>query len=444
MPASFSDRMGSSLPRAVAAAGRVPPTLGRAFAMLALAALLLAVLAVPPGRPALAQSEADLFVATGVPVDESGKSAVEAREKAIAAGQVKALQIVMERLVSPDLVGQLPAVPASQVPPMVQSIEIDNERTAGARYRGDLTVRFFPEAVRDVMAGANIPFAAKPAPPALVLPVYSTATADNLWEEPNPWRDSWSTYGRASPMVPLLVPFGELSDVQAISAREALDGAAEPLDRIARRYDVQDVVLVHASAQPDGRMDVEVSRYWSGGTMTPVDRFTANGDQDGMRAAVDRVIGNMATTVRTGEAVRPRMAAAPTGYGRAGAVPGALSLSALVGYADLAQWVQISQVLAKVDLVQGLQIDTIAASGAQVVLNHRGTTDQLRERLRSANLLLRNDGPYWALTVMDPTRAVTVPAAMPAGALDDPAAGTPPPAMQPRQPSANPAPPSSR
>ncbi len=382
-------------------------------------AVLLAVFAMACGAgPAAAQSEADLFVVTDVPVDETGKSAVEAREKAIAAGQVKALRMVMERIVAPDMVDRLPTVSAADVQPMVQAIEINNERTAGARYRGNLTVRFFPDAVRDVMGRASIPFASKPARPTLVLPVYTAGSVDTLWEEPNPWREAWSTYGRGSPLVPLLVPFGELGDVQAISARDALQGATAPLESIAQRYDVKDVVLAHAVAAPGGDgMEIEVSRYWSGGTLTPVDSFPATSGDAGMQAAVDRVIARMADTVRTGEALRPRTTAAPTTYGGSGTAPaGGGSLSTRIAYSDLQQWVRIGQVLAKVDLIQGLQVDAVSAGGAQVVLNFRGTTDQLRDRLQGSNLMLRNDGPYWALSVLDPTREIAVPMQLPAGA----------------------------
>lgn len=397
------------------------PTSGVAWAVafaFALAALLIAA------APASAQSEVDMFVVTGVPVSESGKSAVEAREKAIEAGQIKALRTVMERLTSPSELQRLPQVAPSEVPPMVQAIEINDERTAGSRYRANMTVRFFPEAVRRVLRSSAVAFADKPAPPALVLPLYSADGADNLWEEPNPWREAWTSHGRGSPLVPLIVPYGDLDDVQAISARDVLEGAPAPLETIARRYDVEDVVIAHATRQPGGGLEVEISRYWPGGVLTPVDRFSSDAGDQGMQAAVDRATGRMADAVRSGAPARPGTAVAGTSYGAdSAALQGGASLNTRISYAGLPQWVQIRNALARIANVAELQIESVSASDAQVVLNYLGTTDQLRTALGQSNLALRNDGPYWALAVMDPSRPVV--AAQPGYAAPQPGYAAP-------------------
>lgn len=359
---------------------------------------------------ARAQSAADLFVATNVPVSETGSSAVEARDKAIAVGQVKALRQVMERLVAPDELDRLPNVPAAQVPPMVQSIELHDERTAGTQYRANMTVRFFPDAVRRVMRSATTAFAAEPAPPAVVLPLYTSGRSDHLWEEPNPWREAWAAKGKGSPLVPLVVPYGDLQDVQTISARDALDGSKPALDAIAKRYGVEDVVVVHATEQSGGGLEVTVSRYWPGGALTPVDRFIGASSAAGLAAAVEQATGRMADAIRSGEPARPGTAVAATGYGSRGTpLQGRAQLTTRVSYADLGQWLQIGKVLRQIPNIDELLIDSVSARDAQVVLNYAGTTDQLREALGRANLDLRNDGPYWVLAVLDPMRPVALP-----------------------------------
>lgn len=350
--------------------------------------------------------DAEMFVVTGIPVSETGRSAVEAREKAIEAAQVEGLRRVMERLVAPGTAGRLPAVPDAQVPSMVQAIELNNEQTAGTRYRARMTVRFFPEAVRRVLRESGATFAEQPAPAALVLAVYTADAGDHLWEEPNPWREAWSRHGRGSPLAPLLMPYGELGDIQAISAQEALAGADQALDSIARRYDVENVLVVHAMAGRGDTVEVAVNRYWVGQGMAMTDRFQASGGEDGLRSAVGRVIDGISDQVRTGESLRPESGTASTVYGVPSASPGMSRLSTRVGYSGLRQWQQIQRTLGELDPITELQIDAISAEDAQLVLSFSGTTEQLRELLSRSNLLLRSDGPYWALTVLDPAREI--------------------------------------
>lgn len=350
--------------------------------------------------------EAEMFVVTGIPVSETGRSAAEAREKAIEAGQIEGLRRVMERLVAPGTADRLPNVPDAQVPSMVQAIELNNEQTAGTRYRARMTVRFFPEAVRRVLRDAGATFAEQPAPAALVLAVYSADGGDHLWEEPNPWREAWSRHGRGSPLVPLLMPYGELADIQAISAQEALAGADQALDRIAGRYDVENVLVVHAMPGRGGSVDVAVNRYWVGQGMVLTDRFQASSGEEGLRSAVGRVIDGIGDQVRAGSTMRPDARTASTVYGVPSASPGMSRLSTRVGFSGLRQWQQIQRTLGELEPITELQIDAISAEDAQLVLSFSGTTEQLRELLSRSNLLLRSDGPYWAMTVLDPARDV--------------------------------------
>ena len=45
-----------------------------------------------------------------------------------------------------------------------------------------------------------------------------------LWSGANPWLDAWQVYTGAAGLAPMVVPYGEFGDLDALNAQEALDG----------------------------------------------------------------------------------------------------------------------------------------------------------------------------------------------------------------------------
>ena len=85
----------------------------------------------------------------------------------------------------------------------------------------------------------------------MVLPVFQSAGALILWDDPNPWRDAWASRPKKQGLVPTLLPLGDLADMASIGAEQAMDGDRQRLNAIAGRYGASDTLVVFGVLRVD-------------------------------------------------------------------------------------------------------------------------------------------------------------------------------------------------
>ena len=219
---------------------------------------------------------------TGVAVDQTAASASAARDIALAAGQRRAAQRVFQRLIIRTDQRSLPQLSDDVVARLVQNIEVSDEKTSSTRYLATLTVAFKPDAVRDHLRAGGLRFSETVSRPRLVLPVFEAAGAINLWDPPNAWREAWEARTvYPDTVIPLVLPEGDLQYIGSIGPIQALAAEARPVQAIAARYRVRDVVVAHATLVQDlaaNRPIVHVSLRHTGPTSGAVSIETFVGE----------------------------------------------------------------------------------------------------------------------------------------------------------------------
>ena len=167
--------------------------------------LLLAVagLAVPV-RSADARSH--VFTVSGVPVDVTAETAAAARETAHAEGHVKAMEKLLARLLPRDELGLPRPLNAAEILAYVQDFSVANERTSDVRYLSELTFRFRPEPIRELLRANGLQHAETMSKPVVVLPIFGIEGEAVLWGEANPWWAAWAARPPGGWLVPLTVP----------------------------------------------------------------------------------------------------------------------------------------------------------------------------------------------------------------------------------------------
>ena len=392
---------------------RALPALG----MLFIAATLVAVAAAP------ARAE-DVFAVTGVPVDVTGDSATAAREQALLEGQRKAAQILLRRLTLPEDAAKLPQLSDADLLEDVQGIEVEREKISSVRYLGDLTVRFKPDAIRTLLRTAGIRYAETASKPLVVVPVYRTGDATLLWDDANPWLAAWSAHVATGGLVPFIVPLGDLSDIAAVTADDAVQGVTAKLDALAHRYNASDTLVVIAAPTPPAGLDVTETHYASG-QLQRTDVIHVAG-QDGEAAdaflarAVAEVQGQVEQSWKTENLLH---------------FDHEDMLTATVPFHDLAEWVSIRHKLGDSALIRSMDIVSFSKSQAVVALHYLGEAGQLKLALEQKDLDLAQDGVNWTLRVTAPPAGTaapeTAPTAVPAAAPAPSATGTAPQAVPP-------------
>jgi hypothetical protein len=356
----------------------VPIRARRALATLALA--LLGLAAVGVATPAHAASP--IYTVERVEVDVTSDTATAARQQAIVQGHRKAFDRLLARIVPRERLNRVPQPSAEQLRNFVRDFEVFDERTSDVRYLAELTLRFQPGAVRQYLRGNNVAFAQTRSKPVVVLPVYGSEEEASLWGEPNPWRQAWAERAEQTGLVPLTVPLGDLADINAVGAQQALAGAEQPLSKIAARYDANDVLVTQARVAGDPEAGTASMQVISTRIGTPrlertlVDNVQQQQDEalEAMLArAADQVARDVEETWKRAHLIR---------YDQRN------TLSVEVPVDGLSRWITVRERLTGAAEVAGLTIDMMTRRTVRLDLAHYGDTEQLQVALEQQDLTL--------------------------------------------------------
>ena len=355
------------------------------------------LVAIVVAGPALAR-DASVFLVRDVAVDASAENATQARDIALAEGHAVAFRRLIERIVPEAAVGTVPPLEAGGIAPLVQSFEVDGEKTSRVRYLARLTFQFDRAAVRRFLHSRGVRFAVTRAKPRLVLPVLRMAGVYLLWDRPNPWREAWAGLSEADGLVPLAIPSGDLKDLRDISARQAVSGDSARLRAIAERYGAGSVAVMVATPGRGGRSPLAIN----------VSTVT-HGTRDGGRPEVETFPVDPAETVdRQFRSVASRVARRIQEawkssnllfFDRGG------QIEATVPVSGLEEWVAISRALSDTPSTHEARVLSASRDAVRVRLRYFGDADGFQAALRRNDLHLRRGDAGWILTRAAPGRA---------------------------------------
>lgn len=356
------------------------PSLRFFRALLLLPVLWLAAAAV---QPAAAQAVGDAFSVRGIDVDVTASSPQAARDQAIAEAQNRAFRLLLERLTQPADHARLPKADGTQY---VRDFSVEAERGSSTRYIATLSVRFNPAAVRKLLQGANIAYAEPRNRVLVVVPVFKPAGGRPvLWDDPNPWRTAWASLGGGG-LVPVVVPTGELADVQTISAEQALAGSPEAMQSMGARWRTSDVMVAVAAPSANGK-GIDVTLIGSPGAPRPFDSISyALNEGESFEALLTRAVRDIDRGIDT-VFKQPNLLQ----FDRAA------TLSALVPLTGIEDWVAVRDRLGRVAQVRRWELVSLSKAEAALVLHTVGEQDQVNAALANAGLRLDWGDGYWIM-----------------------------------------------
>lgn len=341
--------------------------------------------------PALAQTRLpSLYTVSNVSVDATSQSSAQARDIARADGERRTFRMLLERLTPRANWGQLPKVSDADLIELVQDFEVTSERSSTVRYLATLTYRFRAESVRRLLRDRGIPFTETRSKLLIVLPVLQAGGRAVLWEDPNPWRAAWARQALAEGLVPIQSPTGDLADVQAIDAVQAVKGGKDALAEIGRHYGNADVLVSQAALSGSGDqrvIQVTTARYGAGYSdqswIGSVKAEPKESDDDFLARAVAAVVADVseawkkATLVHAGEEA---------------------TLVAVVPVKTLKDWVLVRDRLQGIPAIQRASLIALSQDGARVEIRYVGDPAQLQLVLSQRDLVLAGGEPNWTLS----------------------------------------------
>jgi Uncharacterized protein conserved in bacteria (DUF2066) len=348
---------------------------------LALLTVLLAFLATAPFS-ARAQGALDTFTVRDVDVDVTAPNVTAAKNQAIADGQRQAFQMLLERLTSPADHARLPKVDGAN---FVRDFAIEQERSSATRYLATLTVRFNPAAIRKLLRDSNLSFTETRARAIVVVPVLKAQGKLVLWEDPNPWRTAWTALNGGG-LVPLVVPPGDVADIQTITAEQALAVDVEKLTAEGARWHSGDVLVAAAALSADGR-HLDVSLTGLPGTPKPFETV-----------AYDLQSGETADQMM-GRAARDLGHALDAGYKQTTMLQYDKSeaLSTIVPLSGLDDWLAVRDRLGRIPQVRSYEVVSLSRAEAALVVHVAGDPEKARNAMADAGLRLEWSNGFWTM-----------------------------------------------
>ncbi len=331
----------------------------------------------------------DPFVVSGVPVDATAESAAAARPLALAEGQRRAFGQLLRRLTLPESHAALPRPSEALLNQTISGFEIDEERTSATRYIGRITVRFRADEIRRLLQDARLPYSETVSRPALVIPVWQTATESRLWEADNPWREAWLRRPDAGGLVPL-VPAPPAGDAPPL---ERLLGDPEVLRGYARQLGYQDVLVVSATLKQADPGDVRVEIYpYHDGPGTFLDRleaFMASGgtQEEALLSAAIDLSRRAEARWKTDTVIDLEK-------------QGQISAAALFG--SLAEWNKLRTALAAMPVVRKVDVLRLSHRDAQLQIDFYGDPDHLAVALAQRDVVLEQRDGFWQMRARQP------------------------------------------
>lgn len=348
----------------------------RVFAHTAITAVLL-VLAF--AVPAAAQT-ADLWTVSNIAVDGTGASPSAAKEAALTQGRQKAWTEVFRRITPSSEWSRQPPLTAPELEVMVKSFDISGEKHSSTRYLATVTYVFNPGQVRSALRRFGTQFSESTARPVLVVPLNGTA-----WSPESAWGRAWAQQARRGRLVPVLVPVGDIQDMTSLAT---ISTAADwgIVRSLAERYGASSVLVASAGKSGSG-LQVTMAHIKPEGRDQRSGSYSPQGAEDEAALAL-RASGVVADSLQ-----EDWKRTTSVDYGQQSTV------SVMVPFGSLAEWVSIKRHLEGTKLIQLVAIEEVNMGQARVRIDYVGKVEQLQTALSQTNLFLNADATgNWTLS----------------------------------------------
>ncbi len=334
------------------------------------------------------RAHADIWTVSGVSVDVTSESAAKAKLLAIGDAQVKAFYRLVDRLVPAKSAAPLKALGPDQVGRLLAGLSIEEERTAPKRYIAKLSIRFLATKTRALFNSFGVRYAEAQSEPVLVVPVWVTPQGADIWSGENPWHKAWSELDLNNALVPILLPLGDLTDTNALTAREAIAYNTVKLEALRIRYGASSVLV--AGAEPKGETQI---RGVMQGT-SPVGRigFDKTYEAEDLASAAALAANRFQLVMQ--EKWKSENLVSPT---TTTAVAPSNSITMAVPYSNAAEWSVLRSRIQTTRGVGRIDINSLSGRGAVVSIAFGGTLNELRSAFYQAGFDLSVVGGTWVL-----------------------------------------------
>ncbi len=326
-----------------------------------------------------ARAGTDPFTVSGILVDASAASAIEAETIAINSGRQRAWTALYRHLTKSQDWPNQPVLDDTTLQRLIRNYLPMNERRSTTRYVASMTYVFNPDAVRRIFRQANIAYADTQAKPILIVPMAPG------YRPRGGWTMAWANPHFTGAAVPLVLPPGDAADASALATLNFSTSTWQDIQPAVSRLHAVEAWLALALVSK-GQFTVKLRRLGPGNAPAVADVVVPIPP----RAAAAKISASAADAAANTiiDAWKAREA---IDYGKRS------RLLADVRIDSLDAWSAMLQRLGTVPTVTDVAVVAMNIGEARLAISYVGTSDQLAETLTQAGLELSNDDGSWQL-----------------------------------------------
>ncbi len=333
--------------------------------------------------PAAAQALADRFdpyLVADIRVSAIAGDAVAAKRKALDEALVLSAGKVLRRVAAN---GDPPGISAETAEHLLSSYENSAEQVGTTGYSATFAMTYSPMLVRGFLARHGIGVVDQPAPAVLLIPVVVTDGAEHWWEEAREWSTALAAIDMEDRLTPVRLPVNTAQDMAARHDR-LIEGDYLTLGEFRVRYRAHSAVIARLDRTSGGEgMLLGLSGEDAAG---PID-LTVEVPKGGLEAAARTVADILAE----------RWKSVAMGKGTIGlALGNSLPVRVLLAGGP-EDWEALKRRLETSGAVNGLAVEGMTGSEANVVIWFTGSIEALPARLSGAGVDLFEAGGAWLM-----------------------------------------------
>ena len=323
---------------------------------------------------------ADPFTVAGVAVDAQGDTMIGAQTTAISEGQLRAANILIERLTLESERAAKPTAPLDieTAAKLIRAMSIANERRSAKRYLGDITVAFNPSAMRAYLSEQGLNMISTQTRMRLVLPVQA---GEPLWSD-NEWSTAWQTDRFTHALTPMRAAASGTGGDSVIDARAAQAIDMDRLAQLGQIYGVNQILVAVARPSFEG-----VSAQ-----ITDIALDTGQRRDLGSVSAPD--FNTLAYAVTDSVESEWKSASATSSQN-------AVTTNVSVLYNSHADWQRLQKAINGSSQILGARLDALSKDGAMMTITYGGDLARLSNELSFKGVRVSNEpnlGTVFALS----------------------------------------------
>ena len=165
------------------------------------------------------------------------KENTDHRAKAVAVSYQIALSRYLKWITLKDSFEIANLVNSIEVKDYISGYSIENEKYKTEVYSALITVNFKKQKLEELLKNDGIEFFLKKGPKILIIPLINFQERLVLWDDPNPWFDTWLRRPLDSNLNLFTLPAGEADDLITLSAEEAFNLKYLKIKKLAKKYE---------------------------------------------------------------------------------------------------------------------------------------------------------------------------------------------------------------